>query len=65
MGMCVPVADARPSETQTELANATSYRGSLSPSQSGMNAPAPAPALQALAKALAGRWTTREIAWAR
>jgi hypothetical protein len=60
MGMCVPVADARPSETQTERANATSYRGSLSPSQSVMNAPAPARELQAPTQALAGRWTTRE-----
>ena len=60
MGMCVSVVDARPSETQIERANRTPYRGSLSPSQSGMDAPAPAPELQALTDALAGRWTTRE-----
>ena len=60
VGICVSVVDARPSGTQIELANRSSYRGSSSPSQSGMDAPAPAPELQALTDALAGRWTTRE-----
>lgn len=56
VGVCFPVVSARPFESQTAPAKAESPASS----QTATSVPAPSQEVQALTKALAGQWKTRE-----